>query len=134
MDISKLTKKEAASFFINIFNTLMIHAFVAVGFPTSKLDFAYIKAYSRYSISGMLFSLDDILHGLLRGNVRPQDTSRPYFQLNDPRARYSIERDPRILFLLATHLPFSPYVRNIETPDALLSYLDCGIHDYVQGR
>jgi hypothetical protein len=81
----------------------------------------------------MLFSLDDILHGILRGNSHPMDSSRPYFRQNDPRAKFSIERDPRVLFLLATHLPFSPYVRNIETSDSLSVHLECGIRYYIQG-
>lgn len=55
VDVSKLTINESISFFINIFNTLSIHALLTVGFPTSKLEWKYLGRSACYDI-GILCS------------------------------------------------------------------------------
>ena len=134
MNLSKLSQAELLAFFSNVYNTLIVHAYIVVGFPISKLEYDYIKALARYSICGMLFSLDDILHGILRGNRHPTDRQQKYFLENDPRAQYALrEPDPSILFLLTNHLPHSPYVRNIGTCERLSTNLKLAVTGYVQG-
>eukprot|EP00009_Paramoeba_aestuarina_P017313 CAMPEP_0201542266 /NCGR_PEP_ID=MMETSP0161_2-20130828/71940_1 /ASSEMBLY_ACC=CAM_ASM_000251 /TAXON_ID=180227 /ORGANISM="Neoparamoeba aestuarina, Strain SoJaBio B1-5/56/2" /LENGTH=480 /DNA_ID=CAMNT_0047949897 /DNA_START=796 /DNA_END=2238 /DNA_ORIENTATION=- len=132
--LDKLSQGERIAFFVNIYNTLLIHAYTEVGcFPTSRLDYDYICQFAKYSISGMMFSLNDILNGILRGNTHPSDQTVRYFSANDNRAHFAIrDPPPSILFLLANHLPKSPFVRNIDSSERLGVGLKLAAMAYIQ--
>jgi hypothetical protein len=54
--------------FKDIYNTLTIHALSKVEpLPSSLLEVTNFWKHSAYKISGLVFSLDDIEHGILRG-------------------------------------------------------------------
>lgn len=54
-----------------------------------------------YNIGGRVYSLDDLEHGLLRGNKPHPSTGKTAFHQGDPRLQFVIsELDPRIHFAL----------------------------------
>src|SRR5688572_13380477 len=61
---------ERLAFWINVYNALVVHGIVALGVRGSVLRSWNFFGRARYRIGGRDFSLDDIEHGLLRGNQR----------------------------------------------------------------
>ena len=54
--------------YVDVYNALTIHGLaVADRLPRSVLDVSNFWKLTCYSIGGMVFSLDDIEHGILRG-------------------------------------------------------------------
>lgn len=54
----------------DVYNALTIHGLATAGqLPKSVLDVTNFWKSTSYSIGGMVFSLDDIEHGILRGTV-----------------------------------------------------------------
>ncbi|EFX70595.1 hypothetical protein DAPPUDRAFT_228243 [Daphnia pulex] len=102
LELADLSPVQRKAFFINIYNTLTIHALSKVEpLPSSLLEVTNFWKHSAYKISGLVFSLDDIEHGILRANTRhPSALSKP-FKDDDPRVQFSLkELDPRIHFVL----------------------------------
>ena len=82
----------------------------------------------------MPFSLDDILHGILRGNKHPQDPTCHYFTENDPREAFSsVPPSPEVHFLLCNHMTGSPYARIFDSSDKLSILLKLGAAHYIRG-
>mmetsp|Transcript_31691 Transcript_31691/g.88812 ORF Transcript_31691/g.88812 Transcript_31691/m.88812 type:complete len:825 (+) Transcript_31691:631-3105(+) len=130
-DISGLTGSAHHAFFVNIYNALLIHTYLTVGFPTCDLDMEYIQKCSSYSINGMLFSICDIVRGVLGNFV--QSNGKSYFTPEDPRcATVGKEANPHLFFLLATHLPRGPYIRCIDDPARLSANLEMAGRAYIQ--
>ncbi|XP_032787308.2 uncharacterized protein LOC116924839 [Daphnia magna] len=102
VSLADLNPIQRKAFFINVYNTLTIHALSKVEpLPKSLLDISNFWKHSAYNINGFVFSLDDIEHGVLRANTRhPAALSKP-FKEDDPRLQFSMkELDPRIHFVL----------------------------------
>jgi len=101
-DLTSLkTRNEKLAFWINLFNVLVIHGVIELGIYDSVKEIPRFFRRISYRINGMVFTADDIEHGILRGNHRlPHSMFKP-FGNNDPRLRYIIEKtDPRIHFAL----------------------------------
>jgi len=104
------------AFFLNLYNALVIHANAFIrppeNNPESRSLFFTGKSGAYYNLAGFSFSLDDIEHGILRGNrahpskIPPEAKvdSAPhviYFEPNDERASLALTSlDPRIHFAL----------------------------------
>ena len=86
----------------DVYNALTIHGLAtAPSLPTSVLDIAGFWNVTCYNIGGLTYSLDDLEHGLLRGNKPHPSTGAVCFQLGDRRLEFAIpELDPRIHFAL----------------------------------
>ena len=106
-----LNNSQKLSFFINIYNSLIIHATCVIGAPannpSSRTLFFNGSTGAVYNISGYLFSPDDIEHGILRANTaHPSQAAQglnTFFQIkNDPRIQLAVSPplDPRIHFIL----------------------------------
>ncbi len=101
-DLTSLkTRNEQLAFWINLFNVLVIHGVIALGVFDSVKEIPRFFRRISYRVNGMVFTADDIEHGILRGNHQlPLSLFKP-FGNNDPRLRYIIEKtDPRIHFAL----------------------------------
>jgi hypothetical protein len=102
-DLAGLGEDERKAFFINVYNALTVHGLaVAEPLPSSVLELDRFWALTAYSIGGHLFSLDDIEHGVLRGNKPHPSAEQAPFAEDDPRRAFSLEAcDARIHFALA---------------------------------
>lgn len=106
ISMTHLDHSRRKAFFINIYNTLIIHAMIE-GFLKPKLFstafFLRMSMYATasYSIGGQIYSLNDIENGVLRGN-RPSTMwfSSVPFAVSDPRHDAVLPLDPRIHFAL----------------------------------
>jgi len=91
--------KHKESFWINVYNTLCLHAVIlAASRNESPLNNwfhrgSYFKV-NKYMIAGHEFSMDDIEHGILRANPN-------HFVEGDTRASFCLEKvDPRVFSAL----------------------------------
>lgn len=89
------------AFWINLYNVLVLHAVAGRGHPGQnplrQLVFFWRK---NWVIGGHRWSLDDIEHGILRGNRRNPFWPLGPFSPGDPRQQYSLPLDARVHFAL----------------------------------
>ena len=101
-DLRSLRERgQRLAFWINIYNAAVIHGVIELGLERSVKEFPRFFDRVTYEMGGSLFSLNDIEHGVLRGNRRhPYRFFRP-FRGKDSRLKFSIiPPDPRIHFAL----------------------------------
>lgn len=104
VDLAALTYDQSLVFYLNVYNTLMFAGLVLKGAPVTLLkrrSFFGSGTILRYKISRYVLTIDDIEHGVLRGNRRkPYSLSRP-FASGDPRLALVVSPfDPRVHFAL----------------------------------
>jgi hypothetical protein len=89
------------AFWINIYNTGVIHGVIELGLERSVKESPGFFDQIMYDVGGFHFSLNEIEHGLLRANRRhPYRLLRP-FPKKDVRRKFAvIPMDPRIHFAL----------------------------------
>jgi hypothetical protein len=89
------------AFWINIYNTAVIHGVIELGLERSVKEVAGFFDRISYRIGGFHFTLNEMEHGLLRGNRRqPYRLLRP-FRNKEPRLEFTLSPpDPRIHFAL----------------------------------
>lgn len=104
-DVSALSAEEQKAFWINIYNSLVVHAIVEELLPLQKatktLHRLQLYATASYRVNQFVFSLNDIENGILRANRKSAVpmTAVP-FLFNDPRRSFMLSLDPRIHFAL----------------------------------
>ena len=135
VSLSSLSREESMSFWINVYNALVVHATAMVGPAVGT--FERLKWYDSvaYLISGSKFSLNDIEHGILRGNA-PSPAAlfsllgfkklapKTFSKESDPRRKLSLTSvDPRIHFALNCGAASCPPIR-VYSPERLEAGLE----------
>lgn len=125
VDVSGLTREQRLAFFINCYNSLVIHANTVI--PPAKNLLGRLKFFDiiKYNIGGIDYSANDLEHGMLRDNaVSPTSLGaligRPGWSLlapkwlkqGDPRLPLRVSpKDPRIHFALNCGAVSCPAIR-----------------------
>lgn len=95
------TDDERKAFWINVYNAMLIHGVIAYGARKSLWEIRGAFERIAYVIGGYRYSLDDIEHGILRGNKAHFILPGPRFSRGDPRRRHAVDMvDARIHFAL----------------------------------
>lgn len=127
--LSALSPAEKKAFFINIYNSLTLHALCRSDIlpaekATSTLGRLKLYASAAYVIDGAEYSLNDIENGILRGN---KASAAPFTKppigdsaAADPRAAHVLPCDPRIHFALNCGAMSCPPIGVYSTSDAQL--------------
>jgi hypothetical protein len=90
------------AFWINVYNALVLHGIVALGVRSSVRRVWNFFGRVRYVVGGFVLSLDDIEHGVLRGNRRrPLPPLRPFARGDARRALMVTPPDPRYHFAIS---------------------------------
>ncbi len=93
------TREEKIAFWINLYNVIVIHGVVEMGIRDSVKEVRNFFRRVRYRIGDMVFTPDEIEHGVLRNNRRPPNTLFRFFNERDKRLGYVVDSiDPRIHF------------------------------------
>jgi len=114
----KLSENKRKALFINIYNSLTIHSMVHQAnishgqLPDSPKDVVGFWKIHAYNIGGLIYSLDEIEHGVLRSNKGHPAACKPQFEDKDPRSKVALsELDPRIHFALNCGARSCPPIR-----------------------
>ena len=105
-ELSTLLENFRFSFFVNLYNALIIHATCILGTPEdspeARTRFFNGSTGAKYRIGEGEFSPDDIEHGILRANSPHPSSGHPsYFSTDDPRGQLAMRNiDPRLHFIL----------------------------------
>ena len=135
-DPSTLSDRNARlAFWINLYNTLVLDAVIALGVQRSIMEQRAGIAFLRqaaYIVGGQRLSCDDIEHGILRANRGHPFYPGKQFQSPDPRLKWVIEPfEARIHFALNCASRSCPLIRSY-LPEKLDSQLDLATRGYLR--
>ncbi|MFC1824001.1 DUF547 domain-containing protein [Thermodesulfobacteriota bacterium] len=101
-DLKELrTAAQKKAFWINLYNTIVVHGIVELGVNASVKEVPDFFRNVAYQIGNDAFSAEEIEHGILRANARPPYSVFRAFGRNDSRSQFRLEQvDPRIHFAL----------------------------------
>jgi hypothetical protein len=133
-DLGRLgSREEQLAFWINIYNTLVIHGVIALQIRESVQEDTHFFSRICYSIGGLTFSPDDIEHGILRGNHRPPHGLFHPFANDDPRLDHVVDPpEPRIHFTLVCASSSCPPI-NFYAPERIDEQLDVAAAGFING-
>lgn len=124
------TGEERLAFWINAYNALVAQGISTLGIRRSVWEVADFFEIS-YRVGDLIFSADEIEHGVLRGNRPHPLTGMTPFEAVDPRLRYAIiPLDPRIHFAISCGARSCPTVR-IYHSERLNEQLDAAARAFV---
>jgi hypothetical protein len=120
------------AFWINVFNAGVLRDAPELEHATGEKDVQGFLERPRLRIFGHRFSLDDIHHGLLRGNLPKHGRLRGPMGRDDPRRAYMpIAYDERMHFAMYCGSRSSPALRIFE-PGKVDLQLEEAATDYIQ--
>jgi hypothetical protein len=103
------------AFWINVFNAGVLRDSPELELAAGERDMLQFFARPRLTVFGHGFSLDDIYHGLLRGNLPGHGHPRVPMERSDPRLAYMpIAYDERVHFAMYMATRSSPALRSFE--------------------
>lgn len=127
------SREEKLAFWVNLYNALVIHGVIELGIRDSVREEPHFFRAIGYRVGDLLFTPDDIEHGILRGNRRhPHGLFEP-FSAADPRHPLIVEPpDPRIHFALFCASASCPPI-SFYTPERIGQQLDLAAAGFVNG-
>ena len=69
VDLFRLNECELISFFINVYNVMIIHAYLVASVPDDAVGAQLVRRFACYDIGGLPYTPDAVLNGVLRANV-----------------------------------------------------------------
>jgi len=132
LDFKRLRIPAQTSFWLNVFNAGVLRDSPELEFAAAAKDVHAFFEQPRLKIGGHAFSLDDVQHGLLRGNVARHGRLRAPMSREDPRLSFMpIAFDERIHFALYGASRSSPALRAFD-PGNLDKQLEQATGDYLR--
>ncbi|KAK7099106.1 hypothetical protein V1264_003295 [Littorina saxatilis] len=133
VSLESLTEIQRKVFFINIYNALTIHGLVEQDkLPDSVLKIQHFFKTTAYNVGGFVFTLDDIEHGILRGNKSHPASIKPQLDSKDPRLKFALKScDPRLHFALVCGAKGCPAI-NVYTEENLEKALEAAAKTFCQ--
>jgi hypothetical protein len=134
LDPSELsTREQKLAFWINIYNTLVIHGIIELDIKESVREVPQFFRKFSYDINGSAYTPDDIEHGILRGNRRPPYRFFRPFSGSDPRIQYIVyPLDPRIHFTLVCGSTSCPPI-NFYRAENIDEQMDLATAGFING-
>ncbi|KAJ5068670.1 ras gtpase-activating protein [Anaeramoeba ignava] len=113
LDVSTLDQDQRLAFWINIYNTLFIHGCIENGGPPlTHFQLKQFKSEFKYIIGDAVYSCDDIMEGVLRGNPKSFLGGSYFKSQNDPRYHVTLQEfSPLVHFAITDLRDFSPEVK-----------------------
>ncbi|KAG8368285.1 hypothetical protein BUALT_Bualt15G0029400 [Buddleja alternifolia] len=139
VDPRKLKLEEKLSFWINVHNALVMHAFLVYGIPRGNVKRNSLVLKAAYNIGGHTISVDTIQSSIL-GCRLPRPTQwlhslffpKTKFKSRDPRKAYAINHpEPRLYFALCSGCQSDPVVR-LYTPKKVFQDLEMAKEEHIQ--
>ncbi|XP_036421418.1 uncharacterized protein zgc:152951 isoform X1 [Colossoma macropomum] len=134
MELLSLSREEKLAFFINIYNALVIHGNLRLGFPKNMWQRYRFFNYVSYLIGGEVFTLQDIENGVLRGNRKGAAQLLKPFSKNDPRLQVALpDAEPLIHFALNCGAKGCPPIKTY-TPQGIDSQLRTAAEAFLENE
>ncbi|KAL3683331.1 hypothetical protein R1sor_001353 [Riccia sorocarpa] len=138
VDPRDLAHEQRLAFWINVYNSLMMHAYMVRGIPWSHYKRITIMHKSAYIVGGHLFSALAIEHAILRAcSYRPALASLlpvQKYKRHDARQAYALDRpEPLISFALCCGSHSAPMVRTY-TAKNVRSELQQACRDFLSAH
>jgi Protein of unknown function, DUF547 len=132
LDLKTLRERnQRLAFWINIYNTAVIHGVIELGIEKSVKELPRFFNRVTYEIGGFHFSLNEMEHGILRGNRRHLYGLFKPFLRKDPRMEFTITPlDPRIHFALVCGARSCPPIGFYEA-DEIDSQLQLAAESFI---
>lgn len=132
-----MNHEEKLAFWINIYNALMMHAYLAYGVPRSELKLFALMQKAAYTVGGHSFNAATIEYVILRMKPpihRPQMAlllALHKLKISEEQSQYVIDHfEPLVTFALSCGVHSSPAVR-IFTAEKIHEGLQYALHDYI---
>jgi len=111
-DLKRLRIAAQNAFWVNVFNAVVLRDAAELALAGSVREVEGFFDRPRLSMGGLAYSLDDVEHGLLRGNVHKFGRLRSPMRRDDPRlAHMPVAFDERIHFAMYSAARSSPAMR-----------------------
>ncbi|KAG8497534.1 hypothetical protein CXB51_008946 [Gossypium anomalum] len=125
-----LKHEEKLAFWINIHNSLVMHAFLAYGIPQNNVKRLFLLLRAAYNIGGHTISADTIQSSILGCRIsRPGQTK---FKTGDEKQAYAIKQpEPLLYFALCTGNHSDPAIR-AYTPKRVFQELETAKEEYIR--
>ncbi|KAL4320294.1 hypothetical protein GQ457_18G019890 [Hibiscus cannabinus] len=141
VDVRRMKPEEKLAFWINVHNSLVMHAFLVYGIPKNNLKRLSLLLKAAYDVGGHTISIDTIQSSILGCRLpRPGQwlrflfPSKTKFKVGDPRRAYAIPSpEPLLHFALCTGSYSDPAVR-IYTPKEVFQELEVAKEEYIQAN
>ncbi|KAL5562581.1 hypothetical protein UlMin_032328 [Ulmus minor] len=139
VDLRKMRHEEKLAFWINVHNSLVMHAFLVYGIPHNNLKRVSLILKAAYNVGGHTISVDKIQSSIL-GCRLPRSgqwlrllfSSKTKFKAGDARKAFAIEYpEPLLHFALCSGSQSDPAVR-VYTPKRVFEELETAKEEYVQ--
>ena len=132
VDPLRLGSRDARlAFWINVYNALVLHGIVTLGVRRTLWEVWNFFGRVSYRIGAFVLSVDEIEHGILRGNRRRRLPPVLPFRSGDPRRALVLDPvDPRIHFAINCGSRSCPPVA-VYRADALEAQLDLAARGFV---
>jgi len=122
------------AFWINVYNALVLHGIVGLGVRRSVMRAWNFFGRAAYRIDGLVFSSDDVEHGVLRGNRRRALPPLRPFGARDPRRVLALDPlDPRIHFAINCGARSCPPL-GVYRADTIDAQLDLATRSFVNAE
>ncbi|XVF48807.1 hypothetical protein PTKIN_Ptkin03bG0218100 [Pterospermum kingtungense] len=138
VDPSQMSYNEKLAFWINLYNALTMHAYLAYGVPRNDTKLFSLMQKAAYTVGGLSVSAADIECTILKMNpatYRPQiaaNLALQKFKPSDEQLKYTIDHpEPLVYFALSCGLHCSPAVRIFRAGN-VNELLKTSMKDYIQ--
>lgn len=112
VDFKRVRIAAQTAFWLNVFNAVVVRDIAELAQAETVKDVEAFFEQPRVRVAGFGYSLDDIEHGLLRGNEPKFGAKRPPMERNDPRLAHTpLAYDERMHFGLYSAGRSSPPLR-----------------------
>ncbi|KAJ8500816.1 hypothetical protein OPV22_011368 [Ensete ventricosum] len=133
-----MSLNQKLAFWINVYNALMMHAYLAFGVPRNNVKLFSQMQKASYTIGGQSFSAAEIEFVILKMKPpmhRPQlaqSLALHKFKISSEHREYSVDSaEPLVVFALSCGMYSSPAVR-IFTADNVQDELQSSMKDYIR--
>ncbi|XP_024515984.1 uncharacterized protein LOC9661160 [Selaginella moellendorffii] len=138
VDILSMAHEEKLAFWVNIYNALVMHGYLAYGIPNSELKSFFLLQKASYVIGGHTFTALAIEYHLLKHKApahRPQIAlllALHKIKLTLEQTSFAVDYpEPLTVFALSCGARSSPLVK-VYTPDNVIQQLKSSLHDYIR--
>ncbi|KNC53792.1 uncharacterized protein AMSG_09512 [Thecamonas trahens ATCC 50062] len=119
VELTDLDENQRLAFFLNLFHTLLQHALLVMGHPSSALSRKSFYNRASYEVAGYVLSLSEIQHSVLRAGMARPKKIYDFFIPKFGQKRLKLNRNKGYPFALSIRDARVNYAINLGTRSSL---------------